>query len=125
MTKSEIEKLAGKVGIPCTVDDLASLRDNPAFQRFEQALFDKLNDLYELIALRLFRDPLTGKISPAGPEETEQMRGQIGAFRFVLNIPSKIESEAKMHSESPVALAPEDQEEVDDFIQGRYMNKGE
>lgn len=126
MTKSDLEALAGKVGIPCTVEDLAVMKENPAFQRFEQGLFDKLNELYELIAFGLYRDPVSGKIQPARQEDTERIRGEITAYRFVLGIPGKIEDEARTNAENPLPLSQDDQEEVDDFVQRRYReDKGE
>lgn len=114
MTKSEIQSFSGLIGIRVNTSDLLELAGNTAFQRFEQGLFDRLNQLYDELAK-----------SGLNPTETEFVRGQILAIRFMLGLPELIAGECAALQHLPSDLAPEEIAESDDFIQRRYMNKGD
>jgi hypothetical protein len=114
MTKSEIQSFSGLVGIRVSETDILTLAENTAFQRFEQGLFDRLNQLYEELA----KAGLT-------PLETEFVRGQILAIRFMLGLPELIAHECAQSREEPMKLTKEEIEETEDFVQRRYQNKGE
>jgi len=114
MTKSEIKSFSGLIHLRIEERDIEELVTNTAFQRFEQGLFDRLNHLYDELA--------KGGTTPL---ETEFVRGQILAIRFMLGLPELIREEFKTNQEFQENLTPDELAERDDFIQRRYVNKGE
>lgn len=114
MTKSEIQSFSGLVGIRVSAGDIPELASNTAFQRFEQGLFDRLNQLYD----ELVKPGLT-------PLETEFVRGQILAIRFMLGLPEMVALEASGLQQNPIEYTQEEIAETEDFVQRRYRNKGE
>lgn len=114
MTKKEIQSFSGLIGIRVTPGDVPELMANTAFQRFEQGMFDRLNQLYDELA----KSGLTML-------ETEFVRGQILAIRFMLGLPELISRECEGYQHIPDNYTPEEIAEADDFVQRRYRNKGE
>jgi len=109
MTKTEIQSFAGLVGLRVDLADLPEMRNNTAFRRLEQGLFDRLNQLYDELA--------KGGLSLA---QTENIRGQILATRYFLGLPELIRAEAESFANDPVKYEQEDLAEMDDFVQRRY-----
>lgn len=109
MKYSEIASFAGLAGIRIDGDHLRELKSNTAFQRLEQALFDKLNQLYDAIVMGGLTD-----------KQTEYLRGQITAIRFLLGLPEMMQDEVKSFADQPASPTEDDLAEMDTFIQRRY-----
>ena len=109
MKRSEIANLGDLVGIRVQPEEIQELKDNAAFQRQEQGIFDLLDALYNKIAI--------GGISML---DTENIRGQILALRFILSLPDMISTEADGYKLHPTEVTQADQEEIDEFIDRRY-----
>lgn len=117
MKKSEIEALSqgpDLAGIRATLDECRDLRDHPGFQAFEKMAINYLDTLYETI--------VKGGISE---NTTEYLRGQIYAVRQLLGIADANTEIAETFVTNPVRPSNEDNQAMDDFIERRYMNKGE
>jgi hypothetical protein len=117
MKKSEIENLSkgpDLAGIRATLDECKDLKEHQGFQAFEKLAINYLDTLYDAI-VKGGLDPLV----------TEYLRGQIYAIRQLLGIPDANIETAQTFVGNPVTPTPDDAAEMDDFIQGRYMNKGE
>lgn len=109
MKKTEIEILGSKVEIPTTAEMMKELKDNSAFHRFEQAMFEKLNQLYDFI--------VKGGLDE---NQTNYLRGQIEAIRFVLGLEADIQKQIEADAHGPIAYDNADRSEIDDFVERRY-----
>lgn len=117
MKKSEIESLSkgpDLAGVRATLDECKELMEHQGFQAFEKLAINYLDTLYENI-VRGGLDPLA----------TEYLRGQIYAVRQLLALPAMNVETAETFAGDPVSVPQKDKEEMDDFVQRRYMDKGE
>lgn len=109
MKKQEIHSFAGLIGIRVSKEDLKELQHNTAFQRQEQGLFDWLDQLYDAI--------VKGGLDE---KQTEYIRGQIQAIRFVLQLPEFIEGQVIGDEVQPVKYTEDEIAETEDFVRRRY-----
>lgn len=117
MTKSEIASMAKSndlAGVRATLDDCRDLQTHPGFHAFEKRLINELDRLYEEV--------VKGGL-PEGP--TDYLRGQIYAIKQILGLADENIGIAENFVDRPVQLSVEDNAAMDDFVERRYMNKGE